>query len=573
MHTFIYALAAILAITIAAAGPSLALAHDDTPPPAPAGVHASDGPNPGTAAVAWDAPQDDASSDDTRAYYRVGWVSADDIAAAQNAGQDWLDAFAFVDVANRGQTAYTVKGLTPGAHYAFIVAAVNRRFGAAAWSEWTYLTPSASPSIVCPTPTPTPAPTPTPTLTPPTLTPTAAPAPTATLVPPTSTPTPAPTPHPTPPASGSGTANYDTDQDGLIEVASLSQLAAIRYDLDGDGIPSDERYAAAFPDNRAGMGCPAAGCAGYELTANLDFDTNDNGIIDTDDTYWNDGAGWHPIARDHLNIFATTFEGNGHTIANLHINRPHTDNIGLFGVANPDSHIRNVDLVSVAISGNYYVGSLIGVNYGKVTASGAAGSVFGSNANIGGLIGRNSGAITNSHATVAVTANGDEIGGLVGNNGGAITASYATGDVDGSSHINGGLVGENSGTIASSYSTGSVSTRRSETGGLVGRNDGAIMTSYSTGNVLGNGGNIGGLVGRNTRYRYRAISDSYWDTQTSGQAHSAAGGIGLTTAQLQSPTDNTGIYANWNPEYWHFGTASQYPVLHYANLDPAAQRP
>ena len=102
MRTIAYtlALAAILAtaitIIIAAAGPSPALAHDDTPPPAPTGVQTSDGPNPGTATVAWNAPPDDTPADDTPAFYRIGWVSANDIAAAQDAGQDagqnWLDA-------------------------------------------------------------------------------------------------------------------------------------------------------------------------------------------------------------------------------------------------------------------------------------------------------------------------------------------------------------------------------------------------------------------------------------------------------------------------------------------------
>ena len=38
--------------------------------------------------------------------------------------------------------------------------------------------------------------------------------------------------------SGSGTVDYDTDGDNLIEVSSLAQLNAIRYDLDGNGAVS-----------------------------------------------------------------------------------------------------------------------------------------------------------------------------------------------------------------------------------------------------------------------------------------------------------------------------------------------
>ena len=71
----------------------------------------------------------------------------------------------------------------------------------------------------------------------------------------------------TDPVGGAGTAavtitvtdfvmDYDTDDDGLIEVADLAQLNAIRWDLDGDGVASDAGYATAFPDAPADMGCP-----------------------------------------------------------------------------------------------------------------------------------------------------------------------------------------------------------------------------------------------------------------------------------------------------------------------------
>ena len=52
----------------------------------------------------------------------------------------------------------------------------------------------------------------------------------------------------------------------------------------------------------------------------------------------------------------------------------------------------------------------------------------------------------------------------------------------------------------------------------------------------------------------------YWDTSTSGRTQSA-GGTGRTTAQLQAPTDDTGIYADWDDDLWDFGEADEYPVL------------
>ena len=67
---------------------------------------------------------------------------------------------------------------------------------------------------------------------------------------------------------------YDTDDDGLIEIEWLGQLNAARWDLDGDGVVDDggnaEAYSAAFPDATEEMGC-AKGCHGYELMRDLDF--------------------------------------------------------------------------------------------------------------------------------------------------------------------------------------------------------------------------------------------------------------------------------------------------------------
>ena len=91
--------------------------------------------------------------------------------------------------------------------------------------------------------------------------------------------------------------DYDADDDGLIEVADLAQLNAIRWDLDGDGVASDAGYATAFPDKPDGHGLSrTTGCTGYELTADLDFDTDGSGTVDAADAYWDErrglGADW-----------------------------------------------------------------------------------------------------------------------------------------------------------------------------------------------------------------------------------------------------------------------------------------
>ena len=184
----------------------------------------------------------------------------------------------------------------------------------------------------------------------------------------------------------------------------LAQLNAIRWDLDGDGSTTDTEsgYAAAFPDAVSGMGCPSAGCTGYELDVDLDFDTNDNGEADSDDDYWNDGAGWEPIGGDS-NFFIATFDGNGHTISNLFINRGSDSYVGLFGYTIPPGVIRNTGLLSVNVTGATRVGGLVGRNLGSITSSYTAGSVAGTGNWIGGLAGVNYGTVTASHASGSVT--------------------------------------------------------------------------------------------------------------------------------------------------------------------------
>ncbi len=167
--------------------------------------------------------------------------------------------------------------------------------------------------------------------------------------------------------------DYDTDDDGLIEITTLAQLDAVRHDLDGDGTPASGRtttYRAAFPAAVDRLGCGGVdGCTGYELAADLDFDTNGSGGADGGDDYWNGGAGWDSIGSDST-PFAGTFDGNGRTIANLFIDAGGDGVVdaGLFGVTGPTSLIRGVGLAGVAVRAEGdIVGGLIGDNRGVVS--------------------------------------------------------------------------------------------------------------------------------------------------------------------------------------------------------------
>ena len=352
------------------------------------------------------------------------------------------------------------------------------------------------------------------------------------------------------------TNDYDSDNDGLIEISNLAQIDAIRYDLDGDGYHTNTAaYTTAFPNAQAGMGCPSTGCVGYELATDLDFDTNGNRQLDAGDTYWNNGAGWEPIG-DFQNPYNATFDGSDHTIANMHIDREE-GNVGLFGGAGRKSIIKRIGLLSANMYGGR-VGGLIGQNYGSITDSYVIGSVSADGGNgVGGMVGYNYGSVTECYAIVRLNLSGSvNVGGLVGGNwqNGKVTASYSASRVSGGNNA-GGLVGGNSGAVTACYSTGDLSSDGSHIGGLIGYHSGAITASYSTCSVTGRR-TIGGLVGGSNG----STTASYWDTQLAGQTASA-GGEGKTTRELQSFTSNTGIYASWDPAVWDFGTASQYPTL------------
>ena len=442
--------------------------------------------------------------------------------------------------------------------------------------------------------------------------------------------------------------DYDRDDNGLIEVDRLARLYAIRWDLDGngaadDGVAADDAasYAAAFPDPAAGMGCPAAGCTGYELTQNLDFDTDGDGATytisaagaitgDADDAYYNGGQGWRPIGSRGKGYNAA-FDGGGYVIANLYIyniNIPAVFHSGLFGGIGRAGAVKNLGMLNVNVTHlsdrGGSIGSLVGTNQGAVANCYATGSVVsGGNAthSTGGLVGHvRFGTIRDSYAAAAVSGKGgapkhrNRIGGLTGmvtRDGAAVVASYATGPVTAGDHSRaGGLVGNmwnGDVSITASYATGAVSGGDySEVGGLLGLFGGnhkvaSIIASYAAGAVtVGDHGAIGSLAGgaRDTSvitdsYAIGAVSggadarigglagstdlvvtNSYWNAGSTGQSgRDHETGDWQTTRDLQSPTNNEGIYENWHSRHWDFGTARQYPaVQHNGDLVPGQRQ-
>ena len=349
-----------------------------------------------------------------------------------------------------------------------------------------------------------------------------------------------------------GIIDIDKDGDGLIEICDLEGLSEIRYQLDGSS------YTTSADATTITQGCPAAGCRGYELVKDLDFNAADSYRDNIVDTTWTTSSGWIPIGSDS-NRFRSVFEGNGHTISNLYINRSR-DNIGLFAVTANAAEINNLKLSDVDVTGVVNTGSLIGINYGPIISVDVTGAVNGVEL-VGGLVGTNWGTITRCVANVMVTGNRNNVGGLVGDNLiGVISESRASGNVIGTGRNIGGLVGNNGSNIANSYAEGTVSGNR-QIGGLVGRvSFGSITNSYAISRTDGSS-SVGGLVGFNFN---SLITASYWNTDIFA---TSAGGTGKTKAELQSPTapgtTSTEIYYGWSEEIWDFGSTNTYPLLRF----------
>jgi len=233
----------------------------------------------------------------------------------------------------------------------------------------------------------------------------------------------------------------------------------------------------------------------------------------TSSAYNNGGLGFSPIGNN-TKKFTGTFNGKGHIISNLYINR-NQQNVGLFGNVGSGVRIDSLGLENINISNQgFYTGALIGYvdiadpNY--IFAENcyvAGGNIEGKN-EVGGLVGYidNRGVIKNCYSAINVKCptiiyNSASCGGLIGTtNAGYIVNCYAGGRMDAI--------------------------------------DGNGLARYC------------GIIG--------AVTSSYWDKEVSGKTNgwgvysSEIAGVeyGLTTAQFANATN----FSGWDfTNVWQIG--------------------
>jgi hypothetical protein len=247
--------------------------------------------------------------------------------------------------------------------------------------------------------------------------------------------------------------------------------------------------------------------------------------IDLDVAPYNAGAGWETIGfyngNDDLAIpFTGHYNGNGHVITNLFMNRPSSSWQGLFALSFGAS-FTNIRLINVNITAQYDVGALVAES--SIDSTGAPTSI--SNCSVDGVV------------------HGYNItGGMVCHNYfSTMTNCCSTAQVMGNNMVGGLIASDDNGTISNCYTTGSV-TGNMWVGGLVGQNwESTSLNCYSIGHITATGTYHGGLMGSQDNC---TTTNCYWNTQTSGQSTSA-GGYGRTTDDMTYPyAANT--YVGWD---------------------------
>lgn len=243
----------------------------------------------------------------------------------------------------------------------------------------------------------------------------------------------------------------------------------------------------------------------FELKMDIDL----SGFINEN----NPSQGWDPIGVESA-PFKGVLKGNGHTISGMMVNRPSTDNVGLFGYISGAS-ITGVNLDGKSILGRNYVGGIVGNAYGNCTIS---------NCNV---------------VMTGQIAGKCDIGGIVGFNHEASTIRQCNveSNMSSSGYTHWGSVGGLCGTalnanIVDCSFEGSVSGKIQGVGGLFGNIGNATVTNVNgTGNVVGE--TITGCIAGNAH-----MTNTFENVRYTGDVEGTecvSGGVG----RLENGSSNT----------------------------------
>src|SRR5574344_214495 len=238
--------------------------------------------------------------------------------------------------------------------------------------------------------------------------------------------------------------------------------------------------------------------------------------------------------------FTGEFDGNGHTVRGVYIDKPGSDYQGLFGFIGSGGEIKDLTVKESFIRGDSQVGGVCGQNVGTIANCTGSGTVTSTGNVAGGVCGyNNSGTITNCTGSGSVSGS-SLVGGVCGLNGGTVANCTGSGAVTSTGSYVGGVCGLNDGgTITNCAGSGAVTSTGSYVGGVCGRNgrnhDATITNCISSGAVSGSN-YVGGVCGDNDG---GTITNCYYDSTVytgSGIGSGRVGATGLPTATMTSTT-------------------------------------
>jgi len=260
--------------------------------------------------------------------------------------------------------------------------------------------------------------------------------------------------------------------------------------------------------------------------------------------------------------FSGSFNGNTNVISNFSYAASNDDYIGLFGYID-EGEIRNLIVENPNIT-NYgyldYVGAIAGyLSRGDIANCRVRGGSISGDYYVGGLVGNGAASAVASCSSSANVSGNKYLGGLIG--GGGI--------------FGGGIL-----YIANCYATGSVTGGEIVGGFISDSSDATIINCYSTG-AVGGTVSVGGFSALHSNlipYSADNVQNCFWDETTSGTTESASG-TGLQTGDLQDI--NTFLNAGWDfvgetdngrNDDWAMPDGGGYPILWF-ELSPLPPLP
>ena len=296
-------------------------------------------------------------------------------------------------------------------------------------------------------------------------------------------------------------------------------------------------------------------------------DTDINIILNNDIDL--SGIDWTPIGTESR-PYTGNFDGGGHTITGLKIDKSGTDYVGLIGCLGSGGKVQNVTLTNISVSGANCVGGIAGQNYGTVENCSVNGTVTGKGfTDTGGIAGSNYGTISGCSAEGTVTGSVN-VGGIAGGSylGVIIDGCHSTAAVSGISSVGGvlGNLGNNSFLMAC-YSTGNVTATitygHANVGGVVGINGQGTVTAcyHATGEITSSvGDRIGGIAGCNDQGTFTAC---YWENnQEQGTGSGSTGGTAkVTDGNWQKAADAMNTALQSAGSGWHYELNGALPTL------------